>query len=278
MSSSQSKSQSNQAILGAKRSLKTVLRILSIGWSTEARMLSDLQSLGVRSSGILMVHSSLSSLGNVSGGSVSVIKVIREALGPKGTLIMPAHSWDVMEEGCRIFNARNTKSGVGVITETFRNMPGVHRSLHPSHSIAAAGPLAAELIADHEMCPTPCGAGTPYEKLCRMKGQVLFLGTTLDSNTAYHTIEAMADLSYLMKPSADTFTIVDQEGQKRKLAVWRHEAGISRRFAEWENLLVQQEILKVGKVGKARTLLMEGAAFLEFMLDRVSKEPRMLLR
>jgi aminoglycoside 3-N-acetyltransferase len=191
---------------------------------------------------------------------------------------MPAHSWDVMEEGCRIFNVRNTKSGVGAITETFRKMPGVLRSLHPSHSIAAAGPLAAELIADHEMCPTPCGTGTPYEKLCRMKGQVLFIGTTLDSNTAYHTIEAMADLSYLMKPSADTFTIVDQEGKKKELAVWRHEAGTSRRFAEWENLFVQQGILKVGKVGKARTLLMEGAAFLEFMLDRVRTDPRMLLR
>lgn len=88
----------------------------------------------------------------------------------------------------------------------------------------------------------------------------------------------MADHSYLMKPSADTFTIVDREGKKKELAVWRHEAGISRRFAEWENLLVQQGILKVGKVGKARTLLMEGAAFLEFMLDRVRKDPRMLLR
>jgi hypothetical protein len=88
----------------------------------------------------------------------------------------------------------------------------------------------------------------------------------------------MADLSYLMKPSADTSTIVDREGKKKELAVWRHEAGISRRFAEWENLLVQQGILKVGQVGKARALLMEGAAFLAFMPDRVRKDPRMLLR
>jgi hypothetical protein len=88
----------------------------------------------------------------------------------------------------------------------------------------------------------------------------------------------MADLSYLMKPSADAFTIVDREGKKKELVVWRHEARISQRLAEWENLLVQEGRLKVGKVGKARTLLMEGIAFLEFMLDRVRKDPRMLLR
>jgi len=241
-------------------------------------MTSDLKSLGVRPGGVLMVHSSLSSLGYVSGGAATVIQSLLKVLGPTGTLAMPTHSWDVMEAGCRVFDVRETKSCVGAITEKFRKMPGALRSAHPSHSIAAIGPLAAELVAGHETCLTPCGIGTPYEKICRANGQILFVGTTLDSNTAYHTVEAMAGLSYLMKPSADIFTIVDQAGEKKELTVWRHEAGIPRRFSDWQDFLIREGVINAGKTGKARALLLEAAMFLDVMLDRVCKDPRMLRR
>jgi len=52
----------------------------------------DLTELGVTPGMVLLVHSSLSSLGFVSGGPVAVILALEEVLGPKGTLIMPTHS------------------------------------------------------------------------------------------------------------------------------------------------------------------------------------------
>jgi aminoglycoside 3-N-acetyltransferase len=268
----------HSVIPAAKHWVKTILRVFSIGWSTQAGMTSDLKSLGVRPGGVLMVHSSLSSLGYVWGGAATVIQSLLEVLGPTGTLVMPTHSWDVMEAGCRVFHVRETKSCVGAITEEFRRMPGALRSVHPSHSIAAIGPLAAELVSGHETCSTPCGIGTPYEKICRTNGQVLFVGTTLDSNTIYHTIEAMAGLSYLMKSSADTFTIVDQAGEKKELTVWRHKAGIPRRFSDWQDFLTKEGVINAGKAGKARALLLEATTFLDMMLDRVRRDPRMLLR
>ena len=39
-----------------------------------------------------MVHSSMSSLGYVVNGALDVIDALLEAVGPEGTLLMPAHT------------------------------------------------------------------------------------------------------------------------------------------------------------------------------------------
>ena len=240
-------------------------------------MESHLKSIGVRPGGSLLVHSSLSSLGFVPGGASAVIRSLIKALGPTGTLVLPAHSWDLAEQGVRVFDVSETPSCVGTITEHFRKMPGVKRSLHPTHSVAAFGPLASYFTAGHENCSTPCGAGSPYEKLLNQGGQILFLGVNLDSNTAFHTVEAIVNVSYLMKQDSEIFTIVDVAGNRTEVSVRRHQSGIPRRFGEWEDMLFAEGLLKKGMVGSAPSLLLDGKPFLEFMLDRVGKDPNMFL-
>lgn len=261
----------------AKRQIKKTLRMITRPWLSGEKIITSLRALGVRPGGVLLVHSSLSSLGYVPGGPRTVIDALRRAVGPTGTLVLPTHSWDEMESGGRVFDARRTRSCVGQLTEEFRHMAGVERSLHPTHSVAAVGPRAVDLTRDHERSPTPCGPGSPYAKILEANGQILFLGVTLDSNTAYHTIEAMAGLSYLLKPQPDEFVIVDRQGTSRKLSLWRHEAGIARRFEEWEKLFIERGLAREGSVGPARSLLVDGRPFLDTMMDLVRKDPGMLL-
>ena len=45
----------------------------------------DLTALGVTQDSSLLVHSSLSAMGNIEGGPETVIKGLLKALGPKGT-------------------------------------------------------------------------------------------------------------------------------------------------------------------------------------------------
>ena len=54
----------------------------------------QLYALGVQPGMIVLVHSSLSQIGYVPGGPVSVIQALQEALTPAGTLVMPTHSSD----------------------------------------------------------------------------------------------------------------------------------------------------------------------------------------
>ena len=54
----------------------------------------DLSRLGVKAGDILLVHSSLSSLGWVAGGPVAVIEALMGVLTQSGTLVMSTQSSD----------------------------------------------------------------------------------------------------------------------------------------------------------------------------------------
>src|SRR5215471_3417369 len=146
-------------LVRTKRISKKLLRPLMSPWLTRRRIVADLRKLGLEPGGIALVHSSLSALGFVVGGAEAVIDALEEALGTGGTLLLPTHSWEAMEAGCRVFDVRQTPSCVGIISETFRAMHGSIRSLHPTHSVAAIGPRAPWIIAAHDQCTTPCGEG-----------------------------------------------------------------------------------------------------------------------
>jgi len=257
---------------GAKR-----LGLAAKGWYPEARLIRDLQGLGVRPSGTLMVHSSLSSLGYVPGGPATVVSALRAAIGPSGTLVMPTHSWDRSGSGDFRFDIRATPSCVGAITEAFRRMPGVVRSLHPTHSVAAVGPRAHHLVEGHQDASTPCGSGTPYVKLLEEPCQVLFLGATLDENTLFHTVEAVAAVPYLMREADESFTVTDAAGATSTMSFRRHLRGPDRRFSATTDDLERAGILRRGWVGASTSLLVEAAPMLEWSLDRVRANARFLV-
>jgi aminoglycoside 3-N-acetyltransferase len=261
----------------AKRSAKAALRPLSSRPTTRAKLVRDLRHLGVRPGGLLLVHSSLSALGFVPGGPRTVIRALLEALGPEGTLVIPTHSWEEMAAGCRTFDVRRTGVCVGTIPEYFRSYPGVIRSLHPTHSVAALGPLAGWLTADHESSATPCGAGSPYAKLLDRDGQILFLGATLRSNTAYYTVEALGGAPHLMSGTPDRFTVIAEGGTRHELLIYRHRAGIPRRFEELEGWMTERGILRAGQVGPARSLLIAGTPFRDALTEAVRNDPTFLL-
>ena len=66
---------------------------------TVATLAADLAALGVRPGSTLVVHSSLSSIGYVTGGAHAVVLALVEALGPDGTLVVPTHSGELSDPG-----------------------------------------------------------------------------------------------------------------------------------------------------------------------------------
>ncbi len=74
------------------------------------------------------------------------------------------------------FDAKRTPSEMGLLTELFRRMPGSRRSLHPTHSITAFGPLAEQLTANHHHALTASGRGTPFELMAQRKTAIVGLG------------------------------------------------------------------------------------------------------
>ena len=167
--------------------------------------------MGIREGDILLIHSALSSIGEVSGGADSVVDALLDAVGDEGTIVM-----STLTGWFTPFDAQTSPSAVGTISEVFRRRPGVLRSLHPVHSVAAFGKHASHIVAGHENCPTGCGEGTPYLKLRELGAKAMLLGVDMDRNTIMHSLEELIDAKYLRTldicaptylPEAKTFTL-----------------------------------------------------------------------
>jgi aminoglycoside 3-N-acetyltransferase len=185
------------------------------------RIATDLRAAGVRPGGVLLVHSSLSSMGHVVGGPETVILGLLEVLGPEGTLLMPALSYEHVTTKNPIFDARRTPSNVGAIPESFRKRAGTRRSMHPTHSVCGVGPRTAELLGDHALDRTPCGPNSPFHKLRDAGGQILMLGCGLRPNTSMHAIEELVEPPYLFGREK-TYVLIYPDGRQEERVYMAH--------------------------------------------------------
>mgnify|MGYP000931796889 CR=1 FL=1 len=150
--------------------------------------MDGLRSMGVPHGGVLFVHSSMKAIGPVEGGAECVLDVLSKFLSA-GLLVLPSHSWDQIEKGNFVFDPKETRSCVGILSNLFMRRPGVFRSLHPTHSVAALGIGAESFVSGEEWTDTPCSREGCYGKLYDMGAQVLFLGCSLKRNTLLHGVE-----------------------------------------------------------------------------------------
>ena len=174
---------------------------------TRQSLAADLAALGLRSGSTVLVHSSLSELGWVAGGSVAVVQSLLDVLGPDGTLVVPTQTgansepsewarppvhedwWQVIRAETPGYDPLLTPSrGMGQVAEQVRTWPGAQRSAHPQSSFAALGARAAEVVAVHEL-EDSLGERSPLRTLEDMGASVLFVGTGWGTCTALHLAE-----------------------------------------------------------------------------------------
>lgn len=222
---------------------------------------TDLTRLGVRAGGVLLVHAAFKSLGPVDGGAEAVILGLLEALGPRGTLLMPALSYATVTPASPVFDQAKTPTCVGYLCEYFRTRPGTLRSQHPTHSVSATGPRAAELLAAHRNSKTPVGEHSPFRKLRDADGQVLMLGCGLKPNTSMHGVEELVPPPYLFGPVVVYTMRPSDDGMPFEMRLRTHGfKGYEQRYDRIEPLLASSGHLRKGKVLAAESFLMEAPA------------------
>jgi len=244
--------------------------------TSKAEIASDLQALGIKKGDVLFVHSSLKSLGWVDGGPETVIGALTDVLGQDGTLAMPAFSFDCFRPGTP-FDHEFSPSTVGLITETFRRQPGVLRSRHPTHSVAARGPQAQFIIAGHDETTSPCGRSGPFGKLYDLDADVLFLGCGLDCNTTLHAVEDWAGAPYLM-----TVKLAVRHPDGSTAIVHVHNEPLRHRDLAGPNHVLisafrEQDVLRQGYVAAANCHLASIRGMVDLTFEALRRDPAILL-
>lgn len=231
---------------------------------TKEDILYSLRLMGIRDGDVLLVHSALSSIGHVEGGADSVIDALCEAVGNEGTLVM-----STLTGWFRPFDAESSPSAVGEISEVFRRRPGVLRSLHPVHSVAALGRHAAEITAGHESCETGCGEGTPYLKLRELGGKAMLLGVDMDRNTIMHSLEELIDAKYLrtLEIAAPTYLPGTERFTLRKFPPGHRD------FLNITPLLRRADAMVEGVIGSACVKVVDIPKLFELALPLLRQDP-----
>ncbi len=193
-----------------------------------------LRALGIGPGQDVWVQTQMSSFGTVLGGPQTVIRALRAVVGPEALVAMPAFpvaglSIEYLREN-PVFDYHRTPSRMGTITECFRRLPEARRSLHPTHSIAAQGPGAAQLVAGHERAETPFGAGTPFLRLIERNARQVFFGTSTRPMTMFHAFECTREPPFpydVFLPERFVVTCIDADGREIAASTLVHRPRLS---------------------------------------------------
>lgn len=239
-------------------------------------LIQDLRMIGIAEGDTLLVHSSLSRIGYLEKGPETLIDALLEVVGADGNLLMPTSPNNVYQlnyiQNTPFFDVLHSPSKTGAITEFFRTKPGVVRSLHPTEPVSAFGPKANYFIKDHFNQITPYNENSPFYKVGKEKGKILYIGVTLSmAGTSLHTLEdAIDDYKFpIYYPHVFDFTVIDDSGEKHKVKTKVHHPEWSKKRVcdELIPMFEEEGALKKVKIGEADTLLVDAERFFNVMVE-----------
>lgn len=246
---------------------------------TEAQFIEELRRFGVESGGTLYVHSSMDELSRRVPGltPLRLVAILEELLGCDGTLLAPTFPFAGLQYAWardhREFNVRRTPSMMGLFTEVFRRSPGVVRSLHPTHPIAAWGRRAEELLAEHHL-GSAFGRTSPVYKMQAHRGRVLGLGVTPKRcYTLYHIAEDLHPKSHAIHYGPDAFDMTIVNGAERvPHRVTPLRPDLVRRYDRAEEILIREGILRFENVSGLRLNSAAVEPFLKRSLELIEED------
>ncbi|GAA4029071.1 BA2930 family N-acetyltransferase [Allokutzneria multivorans] len=161
---------------------------------------------GVAEGMTLIVHSSLSSLGEVDGGAATVVESLLSVVGPEGTVVTPAftpHVTDPSPEhhavpddellrrraAVPLFHP-DLPTTMGAVAEALRARPDSVRSSHPQASVAAVGARAQEIVSRQPL-GFALGHDSPFARLHDVDARILLIGVGHDRNSFLHHVESL---------------------------------------------------------------------------------------
>jgi aminoglycoside N3'-acetyltransferase len=229
---------------------------------------AQLGALGIARGDVVLVHTSFRAVRPVQGGPRGLIEALLRAVGPAGTLVMPAWSGndDAPFDAATFPAARD----LGVVADLFWRLPNVVRSQH-AFAFAACGPEAARIVGGTLPLP-PHTPDSPVGRVHALDGKVLLLGVDHDANTTLHLAEVLAGVPYRVpkhitvlrdnQPIRLEYRENDHCCALFKLAgAWLHEPG-------WQI---------EGPVGHAQARLARARHIVDVALARLHQDPLLFL-
>lgn len=211
-----------------RKRLAPILSVVHGTFGTE-ELIAELTRRMQQDFEILMVHSSFDTfLPMYKGTAKELVSALVEFCGPDRTLVMPSfvmggrtYEAEIYFQS-RPFDVRTTPSEMGLVAEIFRRTPNVLRSLHPTASLCALGPLARELTTGHHKAQKGLGPDGPFGVMTRRSTAILGLGVEYyrcltHAHTATHQMGDEFPIKFVNRSTQ--VTLIDYDGRRYDYAL-----------------------------------------------------------
>ena len=223
---------------------------------------------------VLIVHASFSPCKAEGLTPEGVIAMLEEQLGPEGTLIMPCFTYSYANRPKVVPFDRDTTpgSGMGILSETFRKLPGVIRSNNPTYSVAAWGKHAYD-VTDGSQLNAGLSFGSSYEKALKLGTRILLLNVGNNRNSMLHYAEIASGVPYNDIPFRESWgrTALTLQGE---MDLGNTFPACSEEFSKFDDVFVREGFAE--KLGE-NSFLIDAAAMVDYICKAIRKQPDIML-
>jgi aminoglycoside 3-N-acetyltransferase len=222
---------------------------------------------------VVFVHSGLFPFGLLEGGVKGICDLLLKWIGPNGTLVMPTFTF----RECYGWDLNNTPSEMGVLTEYFRKLPDVQRTIHPLHSVAVIGKYSDYFTSDVEQ--SSFGPKSAFAKLVELESINVSVGTEFEGGATYlHYFEELAKVHYREYVNINKKIIYS--GSRRLPENFTYYARKKNEYTEWDNSwqhvwddLIAADVINLYKIGPAKIIYSEVCRVGNFFMRKLEDNP-----
>ncbi len=220
----------------------------------------SLEGLGAPRDSIVLIHTSMRSVGNIEGGSLGLLDAMIDYFTARGGLFcVPTHTWHNLDNpyASVTLDVSSPDTCLGAFSNVAAVDPRGYRTENPTHSMVIFGDRkkALELAKFEDEIDTPIAPNGCYGSLYRMGGKILLVGVGQTKNTFIHTAEEMAGIPNRMEKELSEYTVKRASGElirrKMRLFYTDYTPDISCRFHKYELAFRYHGAINDGFVGDA---------------------------
>lgn len=228
---------------------------------TKEDIIRQLGEMNAPTGGVVLMHSSLRSIGNIAGGAQTLLDAMIAYFTRDGGLFcVPTHTWDDIDEEITL-DMNSDRNCLGAFsTVALKDARGI-RSESPTHSMVVFGDRAKseDFIKDEPFISSPTAPESCYGKLYAMGGHVLLVGVAHNKNTYLHAVDELLGTPNRMDRQPIRTAVRRSSGQviERDFTLYYTDYidDISYRFPKYETAFRYHKCIVDGFLGNAPTQL-----------------------
>lgn len=228
---------------------------------TQREIYESLKRLGAPQDSVVIMHTSLRSVGEIEGGAEALLDVMIDYFTKEGGLFcVPTHTWHRLDMPITL-DMLASDTCLGAFSDLAAADPRGLRTENPTHSMVIFGDRARaeEYARGEDRVETPTAPLGCYGRLSDVGGKVLLVGVGQTKNTFIHAVEEKLGVENRMEATPAEYAVKRATGEiiKRNIRLFYtdYTEDISYRFYKYELALRYHGAVTDGFIADAPTEL-----------------------